>query len=193
MNKTIVGSAVGAGILTVAVGVGAVVMLKPTQPDLKLTQPDTAQAAGHLESPQTPESLDKTIAGEVAGIGLPALNFVEGIEADKGTTIVNIWAWWCEPCREEMPLLAHFAAQNPQVTVVGVHADPAASQGQAFLSQLGVELPSYQDDDNSFAGTLGLPSVIPITLVLRDGKVVTQIVKAFHSQEEVDKALGQYL
>ncbi|MFL9598941.1 hypothetical protein, partial [Aeromonas veronii] len=72
--------------------------------------------------------------------------------------------------------------------VVGVHADSNAANGAALLGDLGVDLPSYQDSDGTFAGTLGLPGVIPITLVVRDGEVVEKFVKPFTSAEELEKA-----
>ena len=54
-----------------------------------------------------------------------------------------------------------------------------------------MDLPSYQDSDGTFAGTLGLPGVIPITLVVRDGDVVEKFVKPFTSAEELDKAVEE--
>lgn len=35
------------------------------------------------------------------------------------------------------------------------------------LTDLGIDLPSCRDDNNAFAGTLGLPGVVPITVVFR--------------------------
>src|SRR5699024_2420757 len=100
-----------------------------------------------------------------AGVQLPCLGGEQG-QGNGLPTVVNVWAWWCEPCRDELPVFDEFAASHPELNVVGVHADTNAANGAAMLGDLGVELPSYQDESNLFAGTLGLPAVVPITVVV---------------------------
>ena len=109
----------------------------------------------------------------------------------QGYPVVTVWAWWCEPCRTELPFFQDLARSHNTWNVVGVHADSNAANGAALLGDLGVDLPSYQDSDGTFAGTLGLPGVIPITLVVRDGDVVEKFVKPFTSAEELDKAVEE--
>ncbi|WKD56718.1 Thiol-disulfide oxidoreductase ResA [Corynebacterium capitovis DSM 44611] len=130
-------------------------------------------------------------AGSVAGVELPCLGGQENAAAEAGITVVNLWAWWCEPCRAELPVVDEFAARHPEYTVVGVHADPSASRGADLLTQLGVHIPSYQDDSNAFAGTLGLPAVVPVTVVLRDGKQIAVFARTFDSVDAVNDAVGQ--
>ena len=86
-------------------------------------------------------------------------------------TVVNVWAWWCQPCRAELPVVEEFARAHPEYTVVGVHADGNAANGASLLNELGVGLPSYQDDAGVFAAAQGLPPVVPVTVVLRGGDV----------------------
>ena len=105
--------------------------------------------------------------------------------------MVNVWAWWCEPCRAELPYLQDVAEAHPDWQVVGVHADKNAGNGAAFLNDLGVELPSFQDSDNKFAGELGLPGVVPVTVVLKDGEVRKQFAQPFSSAAEIEKAVEE--
>src|SRR5699024_8663072 len=109
-------------------------------------------------------------AGPVAGVELPCLGgeFNDGEATDSGISIVNIWASWCEPCREALPDVDAIAQTHPVCMVVGVHAVRNARNGAAFLTDLDVYLPSDQDDSGVSAGTLGLPWVIRITWLVVD-------------------------
>lgn len=124
-----------------------------------------------------------------AGVELPCLGAAEGDQTGK-PTLVNVWAWWCEPCRTELPVFDQFALAHPDYDVVGVHADANAANGAMMLNDLGISLPSYQDDSNRFAGTLGLPSVVPITvLVSEGGEVLATFPRPFDSVVELETAV----
>ena len=60
-----------------------------------------------------------------------------------------------------------------------------------MLFRSGVELPSFQDSDNKFAGELGLPGVVPVTVVLKDGEVRKQFAQPFSSTTEIEKAVEE--
>src|SRR5699024_689904 len=87
---------------------------------------------------------------------------------------------------EELPYLEEIAQAHPEWNVVGVHADRNAGNGAAFLNDLGVDLPSYQDDSNLFAGTLSLPGVIPITLLVVVGEVKERFIQPLKSTEKIE-------
>ena len=123
-----------------------------------------------------------------AGLDLPCLGGDVAGEA-KEITVVNVWAWWCQPCRAELPAVEEFARTHPEYTVVGVHADQNAGNGAALLEDLGVGLPSYQDDSGAFAADQGLPPVVPVTVVLRGGEQVAVFAKEFTSAEELAAAV----
>lgn len=114
-----------------------------------------------------------------------------GKRADEGVSVVNVWAWWCEPCRAELPYLQKVAETHPEWQVVGVHADKNAGNGAAFLNDVGVDLPSFQDADNKFAGQLSLPGVVPVTVVLKDGEVRKQFAQPFSSAAEIERAVKE--
>lgn len=128
-----------------------------------------------------------------AGIELPCLGGETG-QGNDLATVVNVWAWWCEPCRTELPVFDEFAAAHPELNVVGVHADQNGSNGAAMLDDLGIELASYQDEGNLFAGTLGLPAVVPITVVIDpDGELIGTFPRTFDSVEDLETAVGEVL
>jgi len=49
-------------------------------------------------------------------------NFNSLIESDK-LTIVDFWAAWCGPCKNQIPILDEFAKLNPDVQVIKVNVD----------------------------------------------------------------------
>lgn len=110
--------------------------------------------------------------------------------AKQQLTVVNVWAWWCGPCREELPVVEEFANAHPEYNVVGVHADPNSANGAAMLNELGVALPSFADTDGKFSAWYGLPNVVPTTVLLdADGNMIGQKTQVFHSVEDMDTAI----
>jgi len=49
-------------------------------------------------------------------------NFNTLIESDK-LTIVDFWATWCGPCKNQIPILDEFAKSNPDVQIIKVNVD----------------------------------------------------------------------
>ncbi|MGV0380278.1 TlpA family protein disulfide reductase [Corynebacterium faecium] len=143
-------------------------------------QPTGDPVAVEKQVPQRPDC--------PAGLDLPCLGGDVAGEA-KEITVVNVWAWWCQPCRAELPAVEEFARTHPEYTVVGVHADQNAGNGAALLEEVGVDLPSYQDDSGAFAAEQGLPPVVPVTVVLRGGEQVAVFAKEFTSAEELAAAV----
>lgn len=192
-------------VLTAVVALAAVVMLGGTRDpagtdtaagpggagDATTVQPTAVEPEPNVEPrPDCP-------ATGVGGIALDCLGGDAGVQEDapagEGIVLANVWAWWCGPCRDELPHLQSYADAHPEHTVVGVHADQNASNGAAFLNDLGVDLPSYQDPDNTFAGTLGLPGVVPITTLFVDGEQVAFFPKTFESVAEIEADVGAAL
>lgn len=200
MRKSIVLSAAVAVVLTIAVVAGALFLLRGGAEDATPTR-ESAEATGAGGADSSPDSDNETEtntaprpecpAGPVAGVDLPCLGAddTDDHAADKGITVVNVWAWWCVPCRTELPAMQEVADTHPDWTVVGVHADQNAAAGADLLNDLGVDLPSYQDDSNAFASALELPRVVPITVVLVDGEVKETIAKPFAKATDITDAV----
>ena len=138
---------------------------------------------------------------ELAGIELPCLSSGKNETADLGAalagkpTIINVWAWWCEPCRRELPHFDKLAKQHPEWNVAGVHLDKKSQAGADFLDELNVTtMPVYADRSHRFDTATSLPKVVPITVVYRaDGTRAQMYPQVFRDYEELEAAVNAAL
>lgn len=91
--------------------------------------------------------------------------------------VINIWASWCAPCREEMPLLqrAH-AEQGDRVLFLGVDVKDSRSHALAFLADHAVTYPQVFDARADLALRLRLQGVPNTLFVDRSGRVVDRVI-----------------
>jgi cytochrome c biogenesis protein CcmG, thiol:disulfide interchange protein DsbE len=76
--------------------------------------------------------------------------------------LVNFWASWCIPCRQEAPVLEDFQRQEGDAgfTVLGIDSRDLSGDGRAFVQRYGLSYPQLRDGDGSTAhdfGTTGVP------------------------------------
>jgi len=88
---------------------------------------------------------------------------LSGHLADDGRPVLlNFWASWCGPCKEEMPALEAFSRAHPEILVVGVAVTDQEQPARQFaLVELGVTYPTGIDLDGSISELydfLGLPT-----------------------------------
>lgn len=112
--------------------------------------------------------------------------------------VLNFWASWCGPCREEMPMLDAMRAQyaDRDVEVIGVAAEEAPA-ALAFLERNPVDYPiliNSPADATDLSLRLGnTQSVLPYTaLIGRDGNILATRVGNF-SQAALEKWIAPYL
>jgi thiol-disulfide isomerase/thioredoxin len=138
-----------------------------------------------------PEAL-RGVTVECAADGAP----VDLARAVAGRPVVlNLWAYWCGPCAEELPAMAEYQQRaGSGVTVLTVHQDENETAALLRLFELGVRLPTLQDGRRRIAAALGVPNVMPATVLLRsDGSVARILPRAFASADEIADAVGEDL
>ncbi len=119
--------------------------------------------------------------GAAARISAPAPDFEwvapDGSKRSLGglrgrPVVINFWATWCLPCRNEMPLLERTAAARPEVTFLAVDLDEDGEQVRAFFDELGLtKLEPLLDVGSQTARRYGLASVPSTFFVGPDGTI----------------------
>jgi|RhiMetdeSRZDD1v2_1073273.scaffolds.fasta_scaffold1528119_2 thiol-disulfide isomerase/thioredoxin len=92
--------------------------------------------------------------------------------------LLNFWATWCGPCKEEMPSLGRLQDQfdSARVRVVTVTADMYPQGIRQFLDQLNIRLPVAFDEDQELSRKLSVRG-LPTTVVIgQDGHIVGRAV-----------------
>jgi cytochrome c biogenesis protein CcmG, thiol:disulfide interchange protein DsbE len=110
------------------------------------------------------------------GAAMPALNDA----AIRGKlTLVNVWASWCVPCREENPIILELA-KDPRLTVVGINYKDQTDNALRFLGELGNPFSAVGIDPRGKAaidwGVYGIPESY---LVDAQGTIVYKRVGPF--------------
>jgi cytochrome c biogenesis protein CcmG/thiol:disulfide interchange protein DsbE len=130
----------------------------------------------------------------LAGSGLPGL-----ASADFGghVTLVNVWASWCAPCREEQPLLMTLKA-DPRFRLAGLNYKDKPENALRFLGEMGNPFAAIGVDESGRTaidwGVYGVPETY---LVGKDGRILYKHVGPFTQQSiagelmpEIERAVG---
>ncbi|MFZ2176723.1 MAG: TlpA disulfide reductase family protein [Rhodococcus sp. (in: high G+C Gram-positive bacteria)] len=140
----------------------------------------------------TQNSVLSGIVLECVGDGSP----VDLASALAGTpALVNLWAYWCEPCAEELPYMQQFSDRaGDAVTVLTVHTDPDESRALSRLIDYAVTLPGVQDGDGRVRAAVEAPAVLPVSVLVRaDGTVAKIVPQPFRSVDEIAAAVQDNL
>lgn len=87
--------------------------------------------------------------------------------------LLNFWASWCGPCRQEMPLLEGMYKKYKKLgfTILGVNVEQDSSKAKSYLSDISVSFPILYDNANT-ASKLYNVSAMPTTIIIdRNGNM----------------------
>lgn len=105
--------------------------------------------------------------------------------------VVNYWAEWCGPCRDEIPELNTLSIERPDVAVVGINFDGLTEAELRKVSDMmEIRFPVLGHD---FASAMGLarPSVIPTTYIIAPGGGEAIALQGPQSAEALLKVIEQ--
>lgn len=119
----------------------------------------------------------------------PVSNNSEAVsEHLKELTLVNFWASWCAPCREEMPVFQAMVQSNTALgfQVIGIAID-SPEKAQPMLDSMGITYPILYAEQSGMQlmEASGNPQgLLPYSLLLNSkGKVLEQILGRIHEQD----------
>ena len=107
--------------------------------------------------------------------------------------VVNFWATWCEPCREEMPLLSKLSQEyaGKKVRFIAASANEARDRAKidAYLSHANLSLEIWVGADLDMLERAALGNELPATLILDEqGEIVARVLGQAH-QEDIEQPL----
>jgi cytochrome c biogenesis protein CcmG, thiol:disulfide interchange protein DsbE len=87
--------------------------------------------------------------------------------------LVNFWASWCTPCRDEAPALEQFHRRHQanDFTVLGVDSQDNSDDALGFVDDYGLTYPSLQDGSGNYHDDLGMTGYPESVLLDPDGRV----------------------
>ena len=87
--------------------------------------------------------------------------------------MINFWATWCGPCRQEMPLLDDLYSRYERVgfSLLGVNIDDDSSRAMQMAEELGVSFPVLFDERKEVSKLYQVEAMPVTVLVDREGKV----------------------
>ena len=130
----------------------------------------------------------------------PATLALEGLSGDRQSlehyrgriVILNFWATWCVPCREEIPIFVRVREdyQARGVEIIGASADDASTRDQVepFAEEFDINFPIWLGATIKDMERLGLGTTLPATaLIDRDGRVVMRILGLVEEDELIER------
>ena len=156
---------------------------------------DTSRIPSALIGREAPATDLPAVAGlERNGQPVPGI-----VPADfkNAVTVLNVWASWCVPCRDEAPVLLKLAADK-RIRLVGINYKDQADNARRFLGRFGNPFAASGADANGRAaiewGVYGVPETF---IVGRDGRIAYKLVGPLTPENlervmkpEIEKALA---
>jgi cytochrome c biogenesis protein CcmG, thiol:disulfide interchange protein DsbE len=132
-----------------------------------------------LDEGALPEPLARRLRAELADGRL-------GLAELEGTPFVlNFWASWCNPCRDEAPILEQGWRRHSGrgVLYLGLNMQDVTDDALAFLDEFAITYPTIRDQDKDVATSYGATGIPETYFVSSQGRVVGHVVGVVSEQQ----------
>lgn len=92
--------------------------------------------------------------------------------------LINVWASWCGPCKQEMASLERLAWQEQYFAIIGISTDDYVDRAKALLNNTHATISHFIDHDLEMENMLGASQVPLTVLVGVDGRILQKIYGA---------------
>ena len=108
--------------------------------------------------------------------------------------VINKWASWCGPCREEFPFFQQESAdRGDQVAFLGINANDSNDAAETFLRDHPIPYPSFSDPDEAIANEEGASPEFPSTIFYNAAGEKTYVHRGLYtSQEDLAADIDRY-
>lgn len=149
-----------------------------------------------LETGQRPPAPALTLPVLVSGPGIPPVGKDLSLADLKGDVVLlNLWASWCGPCKEEAPVLEdiwrRYRAKG--VTVLGIDIQDLSSDAREFIREYGLTYPSLRDGTDESKSALEATGVPETYLIDRKGRIALHIAGPVSSTAQLTGPIDQVL
>ena len=161
---------------------------------------DTPELRALKKTTDVPDCQPGTGSSDLPDVTLPCLGGGTAVDLRSlsGPMVINVWAYWCTPCRDEMPKYADFARQHPDVSVVGIdYGDTNPDEALGLARDSGVAFPLLADPNGLTGGrklAVNPDRTLPIiVLVAADGSIAWQGYQQIHDVAELEGLVREHL
>lgn len=120
--------------------------------------------------------------------------YEERIERLRGyPVVVNVWASWCVPCRQEFPALQELSARyGKEVAFLGVNSEDSDDAAATFLRETPVPYPSYTDPDKEIYDSLDAVGFPDTAFYDSSGELVHLKIGQYRDHAELEADVRRY-
>ena len=186
-RRRLIGLIVGAVIAALIIGLLVVGLLARGD----ATSIDDALATG-----QRPPAPNITLPVLVSGAGLPPVGQTASLASLKGTPVVlNLWASWCGPCRDEAPIFekAWDKYKGKGALVLGLDLQDLSENALAFVKKYDITYPSLRDGTDASKRDLEATGVPETFIIDRKGRIALHITGQVTDLRQITVPLDQVL
>ena len=132
---------------------------------------------------------------------LPCLGGGKAVDLStlQGPLLINVWGYWCAPCRREMPFYGQFAREHGDVvSVLGIdYQDFAPDEALKLLDESDATFPQLADPGGAIGGRkldVNPDRTLPIIILVRaDGTIAWQAYQRIDDLQQLEDLVSEHL